>query len=873
MPKNKEFNIEQVDPQRDAILGDQYNLFITTMGAFTPPPDLVQLRRDYLAHIERAHHALDFKGIPQLRSLPSELALEEVYVPLLARPELPEGDTWERRLAGRNFEREALPEGALQSLEHTGTASAPVQIEAALREKNRVVILGDPGSGKSTLLKHLALRLAKETAAPLPILLPLNAYARALAQKDLNLQNYLVEYFAGRAEGVAALGPLFKEALGSGKAVILLDGLDEVQSNRAALVEKVQAFSHEALKRGNRVLVTSRIVGYRDAPLEPKDWALYTLLDFTPEAIETFARQWCLSFEKSTLGDTPEARKQAEAERAGLLDAIAANPGVERLASNPLLLTILALIKRQGVELPKSRIKLYDRYLETLIEAWNRASALDKSAGRESLDYESTLEVLGPLALRLREENPTYGLVGARQLQDWLTEHYTGAQWEMKPGPAREKAREFLDSVRKYSNLLLERGEGQYGFIHLTFEEALAAYGLVAAGQVDRQKSLAYIQKYLSDPAWRETILLAVGVLGLIQRTPQAAGEMVRAMLKMDCDGENPCGNVLLAGACLEDVGAIGLGQAAARDVQTALLAASQNRALPPAVQRYAGFSLARTGWLPADPSTGGSGHDLDAWVNIPAGEFLYGDEKRKEIIKIPFAIQKYLVTNLQFRRFVDDKGYECQEFWSAEGWAWRTGHWDTKAPKEYKNWLDRRPPEKRCEPYFWHDEKWNNPLAPLVGVSWFEAEAYANWLSKQLGQLVRLPSEQEWERAARGMKGREYAWGDEFDRVRLNCAEFWGEDNKLDWSKWLGSNSYSMASTTLVGQFPVGNTPEGISDLSGNVWEWTNSWYEKEQVNRVVRGGSWRGDSGNARCAYRDWRVPGLFNDNFGFRVVSPGL
>ena len=298
----------------NVIMGDQYNQFIIKMGAFSPPPDLAQLRRDYLSHIERAYRALDFKGIPQLRSITSELSLEEVYVPLLARPELPEGETWERRVAGRSFDRESLPEETLHGLERAG-ASAPVQIEEALREKTRVVVLGDPGSGKSTMLKYLALRLAKDPNAPLPILLPLNAYAKALAQKDTNLQNYLVEYFAGRAEGVAALGPLFREALVTGKAVILLDGLDEVQSNRAALVEKVEAFAHEAVKRGNRVLVTSRIVGYRDAPLAPRDWSLYTLLDFTPEAIETFATKWCLTFEKSTLGDTPEARKQAEAEK------------------------------------------------------------------------------------------------------------------------------------------------------------------------------------------------------------------------------------------------------------------------------------------------------------------------------------------------------------------------------------------------------------------------------------------------------------------------------------------------------------------------------------------------------------------------------
>jgi hypothetical protein len=341
----KKINAKDINVDRDFIAGDQYQIFIDRMGAFTPPPNLLQLRKDYLAHIERSYRALDFKGIPQLRNLTSELSLEEVYVPLLARPDQPEGETWERRVAGRKFGEEAIPEEVMGR----GASSAPVQIEEALREKTRVVVLGDPGSGKSTMLKYLALRLAKDSDAPLPILLPLNAYARALSQKQINLQAYLHEYFAARAEDVASLAPLFKEAIEHGKAVILLDGLDEVQSNRAALVQKVEAFAHDVVARGNRVLVTSRIVGYRDAALSPKDWSLNTLLDFTPEAIETFVGKWCLTFEKSTLGDTPEARRGAKAEGQSLLEALRTNPGVARLASNPLLLTILALIKRQGV--------------------------------------------------------------------------------------------------------------------------------------------------------------------------------------------------------------------------------------------------------------------------------------------------------------------------------------------------------------------------------------------------------------------------------------------------------------------------------------------------------------------------------------------
>ena len=840
---------------------DQVNITVTLqMGAFAPPPDLRQLRADYLDHLRRTYRALDFKGIPQLDTFSRELLLEEVYVPLVARPELPAGETWERRLAGRALGVDTLPEGTLAAMDK-GSA-APVRVEEAMAEKAHVVVLGDPGSGKSTLLKHLALRLATEADAPLPILVPLNAYADALSRADLNLQQYLPEYFAGLAQGLAGLAPLFESALAQGRAVILLDGLDEVQRDRARLANKVQAFARQAATRGCKLVVTSRIVGYRESPLDPKEWALYTLLDFDRAAIEQFASKWCAAFEKSTLGDTPEARASAEKERASLLEAIDANPGVARLASNPLLLTILALIKRQGVTLPNRRVELYELYLKTLINAWSKARALDKTPVGPELNYLRTVSVLGPLALWLRETNPTAGLVPEERLIEWLTEHFE-ADSGLPAGPAAEKGREFLDSVGKYSGLLLERGPGRYGFIHLTFEEALAARGIVRLGQLRLDDSLTRIQKHLVEPGWRETILLAVGLWGLVREEPERAGEVVRAMLKMECSGENACRNVLMAGACLEDVGELGLGRLAAQEVTEALRAASRNRALPPATQRDAGFILGRTDWKPAD---------LDAFIAIPAGPFVYQD-KRKMEIKQPFAMARYPVTNSQYRRFVEAKGYERREFWSDDGWAWRTGTYDSKAKEDLeKRYLAGRPPGKRGEPFWWHDAKWNNPLAPVVGVCWFEAEAYCNWLAEELGRSVRLPTEEEWERAARHTDGREYPWGNTFDRNRLNCAEFWGGRNDLDWNKWIEDKGYEAASATIIGQFPDGNSESEVSDMSGNVWEWMNSWYDQGMVYRSVRGGSWDLIRYYARCAYRFWDVPVNCNYFVGFRVVSPG-
>ncbi len=866
-----------VHANRDAHIGDQY-IYITqylAMSPFSPPANLTELRTAYLEYVRRTHRALDLKGIPQLEAFSRELLLEDVYVPLLARPEAPRGETWERRLAGRAFDLQALPEES-EAVLAKGEAH-PLRVEEALGEHSLVVVLGDPGSGKSTLLKYLALRLAAESDAPLPIPVPLNAYARALRSSgDINLQAYLPRYFAGQAQRVADLAPLFAAALEKGQAVVLLDGLDEVQDGRSHLVHKIETFAGEAVARGNKVMLTSRIVGYRGAPLSAH-WSLYTLLDFSRQDIDDFAARWCLAFEKGVSGDTPEARATAEVERRALLEAVGANPGVARLASNPLLLTILALIKRQGVSLPNRRVELYDLYLETLIRSWNKARALDRYPVGPELDPNEIIQILGPLALWLRQENPTAGVVPQDMLLGELARVYMSDDWGMNAGQARTQARSFLDSVHKYSNLLVERGQRQYGFMHLTFEEMLAAYGIYLKGQLDLSHSLAIIREHLTEAGWRETILLAVGLWGLAKNQPRVAGEVVRAMLQMDCAEEDTCANLLLAGACLEDVGETGLGRAASNEVAAALNSAMLDRSLAPPVQRDAGFILGRLAgssaeWLERIRP------DLDDFVQIPTGEFLYGDEKQRMTIAEPFAIARYPVTNLQYRRFVDAGGYDDQRWWSADGWAWRSGRLDSQTPKEDKVWLEDRPPENRSEPFYWRDVRWNNTLAPVVGVSWFEAEAYCNWYSVQPGNLpVRLPSEQEWERAARGTQGREYSWGDEFDPQRLNCAEYWAKQNDLidveKWARWVRSDSFNDASTTLVSQFPQGATPEGICDLSGNAWEWTGSWYQVEQVNRVMRGGSWCDDHWFVRCAA--WLSPPPFSFSYfvGFRILSPGI
>ena len=229
-----------------------------------------------------------------------------------------------------------------------------------------------------------------------------------------------------------------------------------------------------------------------------------------------------------------------------------------------------------------------------------------------------------------------------------------------------------------------------------------------------------------------------------------------------------------------------------------------------PAVQRVsAGTALAYLG----DP------RDFDEMVEIPAGQFQYGEEKQPQTLE-SFKIGKCPITNAQYKRFLDANP-------------------DCRVPHVDEDW---------ARPYNWDRDTRTYPLGranhPVVLVSWEDAVAYCRWAKK------RLPSEEEWEKAARGEDGREWPWGNEFDPERANTSEG------------------GVGATTPVGCYPGGASPYGGLDMAGNVWEWTASDYE--QGVKVVRGGAWSYLQGYARCACRYWVYPGYRYYGLGFRVAE---
>lgn len=818
-----------------------------TLRSRLPSEALQQAIKQYLTYLHDRYRYLNLKGMGVSDRVPLKLALLDVYVPLQARLELPKGETWERRLtlAGREL------------AEEQARLSKPQPVLDILRAHDGVIILGDPGAGKTTFLKYLALRLARGEGADLglgdrlPILLPLSAYANALEERDIRLDVFIAQYFTETVRGDWPIAQMLSAALDNGRALILLDGLDEVRdlNLRNTVVERVTDFYAAHRQAGNKFVLTSRIVGYRQVRPTAEGLVECTLVDFDDEEIAAFIERWTLALEKQAQGETEVARRDAETERRELLEAVQRNPGVRRLAANPLLLTILALMKRQGVTLPERRVQLYDQYVNTLIATWNRARSLSGRAPAEGLDDVQTLRVLAPLALWMHREAPGVGLVKRPALLRRLTAIFA----ERGTADSEGAARRFLDDVRQHTALLLERGPDEYGFIHLTFEEYLAAVGLALQAEGEPQPVVEALAPHIGEQAWREVTLLTVAYIGIIQNLPGKAGQVAEGLA---ASGQGKPGEAaLLAGEAVLDAWPDGVKAETRERLLPQLVAAMQDAKAAPDVRRRAGLVLGRLGWRPAD---------LDAFVPIPAGKFIIGsreddpdawdDEKPQRTVKIPypFWMAKYPVTNAQYARFIAAGGYENPAWWSAEGWRWRQE-------------------EGRTQPAFWEDRTWNNPIFPVVGVSFYEAEAYANWLDEQLkgalsGQAsgdrvavvgegfwealasgayrVRLPTEEEWEYAARGDDGRVYPWGNEFNPAFVNSAES------------------GLLATTAVCTYPQGASPFGVWDLSGNVWEWTLD-------GGTVRGGSWGNNRWFVRAAVRNGDLPEVFDDSLGFRVV----
>jgi len=566
------------------------------------PSRLGQQPSEAVANAYR-QHIIDRFGKLTLYSLSSDqpiaVDLEQVFVKLTAT---------ESQIV-RDFRVEDIPvlNGSLFSQDLWGSSSRkstledekrrqagilpPVQtlvtltLTEALRAHAHLAIIGAPGAGKTTALKWLALAyarrqfkerleldgemLAKEQDR-LPLFVALRDFNRFLDCLEKTdglpsplpsalLARHLQEYYATHVSHLNLPGDFFLRALATGKALVLLDGMDEVAvANKRTRAAEFVATCVRAYP-GCRFVLTSRPRGYEN-DCRTHLAALCSecrVRDFDDADIAAFAENWYLAVTLAREGDNPTARDKAKS-AAQTLQAAVQQERVRPLAANPLLLSILALIHQRGVGLPQRRVELYQECTEFLLGYWDQVRGGD--TGRElaslgGLTRQEKCALLEPVALWIHERGEKGAGVSRKELESKLAEQFHD-RFGDEDARAQQRAKEFVDIIEQRAGLLVERELDTFAFTHLTFQEFLAARAL--SGRANYIKETL---KHLLDPWWREVHLLEVAHLSS-PNTRRSCEETQKLLLAIRGTRvwlkDDPHEHLLFAFQALCDVGPLG---------------------------------------------------------------------------------------------------------------------------------------------------------------------------------------------------------------------------------------------------------------------------------------------------------------------------
>ena len=902
------FGPEDVERLIEKVLG-----FMQAGGVFLPAqdqPDVLQIEHGGERLVFRPGAARQLATQSRERAYLLALTIDQEY------------QRWATRfvpLAGKMDVRqviEGLPISFTELIIPTGEVGMGVQvtqkplkdISEAMQNHGAFVILGEPGAGKTTTMQKIAFDKACGKLQKQESRIPL--FVRLSQQGERDPYSFLELEWERRVE------ISFKQALRAGQILILADGINEIPREKRNERLNAWLLFEQQYRGANQLIFSGREKDYDNQLNLPR--VLVELLD--QERVHEFLQKHKAEGLAELLDD-PSTR-------------------LDEMARNPLNLFVLAMVYVFGgrnLQVLANRGKLFQAFTQELMgrEQRSHPDALSVDAKVDifaRLAYEMQKQGSGTTFTMdvARNALPKKTIVMGEQVQvdpDAVLRFGRGATIF---DPAT------LPDVRFYHHLLQEYFAARELLRRFNTGEDLSAFWKTPRAKDEMPPAKVGDWDPLPEPpstGWEVTTILACGLSSDPAKLIEAVREHNPALAGrcLDEAGIPP----VLSGESKMALQATGPGVRSR--VQQDLLADLYNPALHLRARLQAGFILGRIGDPRFEPQAiNGVNVILPQMVNVPAGKYLIGSQEGEEdsfeneypqhTVELPaFSIGKWSVTNAEFACFMNAGGYDNEKYWQgklAKRWLkgedvsggqfttwlniwkqlqdlkknaeWRkqlevTGNFSPDeldyyeyvaglSEDELKSELGKQLSQKsRSQPEYWKARERNNPSQPVVGITWFEARAYCAWLSEITRKTYRLPTEVEWEAAARGLpekpllgkiSARKYPWGDDWDKEKANSIE--GRVLKP-------SPVGAYATEGALGPF-------GAEDQAGNVWDWTSSLYlpypyhkekseqEESDAERVVRGGSWNLYHWYVRCANRNRSVPDNFDSNNGFRVVSPG-
>jgi hypothetical protein len=472
--------------------------------------------------------------------------------------------------------------------------------------------------------------------------------------------------------------------------------------------------------------------------------------------------------------------------------------------------------------LPDGRARLYQAVIEWLLRARSVQRKAFLPDNKTGYGEEFAKQAFARLAFKMmttkQGKRSTVGFDEAvRMLHDDFMHQFPSNSPDMM---GRIGLR-WLEFECEVSGILQELPGRQLRFWHLTFQEYLAALSLSWQVVGDESWWESIVSRHLEDAQWRETIDVLPGCLYIGPGT-NAVGSLLRRVVKQYGGNDSLPTQARLAALLSRMLLPLGVYKyKPPPEIQAALDSALK--------RSMAIFSVEGAKLVPVKTRI-----DVADALGQPGDPRLASQQNN--FIAVPgtrVSLGRYPVTVEEYKDFANARAYDESKWWSPEGWAARVeGKWT--GPDEW-------------------DTQLLHPNRPVVGVSWFEANACCAWKSEQTGRTIRLPTEAEWAAVAMSPHG-EYPWGGaEPNEELMNYRDESGKPN--------------VGHPTPVGVYPTGAGPHGHLDLAGNVWEWTST---EDGLGPVCRGGGWSDLAGYCRSSSRDCYSPGGRWRGRGFRLAA---